>query len=330
MLQLEELGKHFKPIKKIGHGAFGEVYLGASRSSPQEVAIKIESCSSPSPQLLYEAKLLDILNSLDPLKTDKPFPSVIYAAREKDFNIMVSNLLGPSLQSLLELCGGTFSMKTTLMLAHHILNSVEYLHNLEVVHRDFKPSNFLIGLRENPAKVYIVDFGLAKRFVGREGNHIPYNDNRQLTGTVRFASPFQHLGIEHSRRDDMIALGYMFVYFLRGKLPWMGLKAKEKTDKNKVIAQVKVTTKPEELCAKMPQVFSVYLRYCLSLGFDEKPDYAFCKRIFKETGANLDYHYDWDFDWLQLARNKRKEEEEKTNAEESIKEEDNSSITQRK
>jgi serine/threonine protein kinase len=123
------------------------------------------------------------------------------------------------------------------------------MHSKNFIHRDIKPDNFLIGTHKNKSQVYIIDFGLAKRFRdAKTGLHIPYIDGKSLTGTARYASINTHLGIEQSRRDDLESTGYILVYFLKGELPWQGLKAKTIKEKYQKIMEKKISTNVENLC----------------------------------------------------------------------------------
>ena len=119
--------------------------------------------------------------------------------------------------------------------------------------------------------IYVIDFGLVQQYKNpKTGEHIQYRDNRPLTGTVRYASLNTQLGVEQSRRDDLESLGYMYMYFLRGSLPWQGLKAETTGEKEDAIKEIKISTSAESLCKDYPKEFCDYLNYCCKLSFDGK------------------------------------------------------------
>ena len=130
---------------------------------------------------------------------------------------------------------------------------MEYIHSNVYIHRDIKPDNFLIGIGPKASTVYVIDFGLAKKYIDpKTKNHIPYRTGKNLTGTARYASVSTHLGIEQSRRDDLEGICYVMMYFLRGSLPWQGLVAATKHEKYKKIKDTKQGTTPEVLCKGFP------------------------------------------------------------------------------
>jgi casein kinase 1 len=128
------------------------------------------------------------------------------------------------------------------MLADQMINRIEFVHQKSFLHRDIKPDNFLMGLGRRANQVYVIDFGLAKKYRDSNHQHIPYRENKNLTGTARYASMNTHLGIEQSRRDDLESLGFVLMYFLKGSLPWQGLKAGNKKQKYEKISEKKVST----------------------------------------------------------------------------------------
>lgn len=178
------------------------------------------------------------------------------------------------------------------------LERLDHIQSLDFIHRDIKPDNFLIG-NKNAALVYLIDFGLAKRFRNpKTGQHIPWKEGKNLTGTARYASLNTHLGYEQSRRDDLEGLAYVILYFLKGKLPWQGLEAKTKKEKYDKIKAKKRDTPIEDLCAKLPKEFVKYLNYCRSLNFEDKPCISDLKRLFKKLITKKGWEVDNKFDWI--------------------------------
>ncbi|KAE8667988.1 Casein kinase I isoform epsilon [Hibiscus syriacus] len=257
------IGGKFKLGRKIGSGSFGELYLGINVQSGEEVAVKLESAKTKHPQLHCESKLYMLLQG------GTGIPHLKWFGVEGEYNVMVIDLLGPSLEDLFNYCNRKFSLKTVLMLADQL--------------------------------VYIIDYGLAKKYRDLQTHkHIPYRENKNLTGTARYASVNTHLGVEQSRRDDLESLGYVLMYFLRGSLPWQGLKAGTKKQKYDKISEKKMLTPIEVLCKSFSSEFTSYFHYCRSLRFEDKPDYSYLKRLFRDLFIREGYQFDYVFDWTIL------------------------------
>ena len=287
------VARKFRVGPKIGSGSFGEIYAGTNVHTGEEVAIKLEPLKSKHPQLLYESKIYRILQG------GYGIPGVKWFGSEGDYNVLVIDLLGPSLEDLFNYCGKRLSLKTVLMLADQMIARLEFMHSRSYIHRDVKPDNFLIGTGSRKHICHVIDFGLAKKYQDpRNGRHIPYLEGKNLTGTARYASISTHLGFEQSRRDDMESLGFVLMYFLRGSLPWQGLKATTKKQKYLRIMERKQATHPEQLCRGYPTEFLAFFAHCSSLGFEDRPDYRYLKRIFKDLfdrqALEDDGQYDWD------------------------------------
>lgn len=289
------VGNKYRLGRKIGSGSFGDIYLGTNISTGEEVAIKLECIRTRHPQLHIESKFYKMMQN------GVGIPTIKWCGSEGDYNVMVMELLGPSLEDLFNFCSRRFSLKTVLLLADQLISRIDFIHSRNFIHRDIKPDNFLMGLGKKGNLVYIIDFGLAKKYRdGRTHQHIPYRENKNLTGTARYASINTHLGIEQSRRDDLESLGYVLMYFNRGSLPWQGLKAATKRQKYERISEKKMSSSIDDLCKGYPGEFAMYLNYCRSLGFEERPDYSLLRQTFRTLFHKKMFTYDYVFDWNML------------------------------
>jgi len=300
--------------KKLGSGAFGEIYYGFYQREEKEVAIKLEQIKSKHPQLFYESKIYMTL------KGGLGIPNIYWCGTQGNYNILIIELLGFSLEDLFNYCGRKFSLKTSIMVVDQMLSRIEYIHSKNFIHRDIKPDNFLIGRKNRKNIIYIIDFGLSKKFRDPKTNmHISYRDGKSLTGTARFASINTHLGIEQSRRDDLESLGYVLMYFLKGSLPWQGLKAKTINEKYNKIMKTKIQTSLENLCEGFPEEIETIIHYTRDLTFDETPDYNFIHKLLKDIGDNNNIQFDQVFDWTIMFKNNKKKEENNNSNEKEIK-----------
>ena len=299
------INNNYSIVKMLGFGAFGEIHLAYDINLKVMRAIKFEPTSHKNPQLKHEYTVLEQLNKPENniISTNQEpiigIPKVYFFDRyENRFNYLVMELLGPSLSDLFQLKEKNFSLETVLLIGYQVLTRIEMVHEKGFLHRDIKPENFVIGLGQKSNMVHIIDFGLSKRYKDKtSGQHIPYRENRDLVGTVRYASINAHLGIEQSRRDDIEGIGYILVYLYLGRLPWQGKQDKAKPQVSKIMEK-KLITPPEILCKKMPIEFSYYFHYCRNLKFEDRPDYSTLKSLFADllsTRINLkdEVMFDW-------------------------------------
>ncbi|EPY53529.1 CK1/CK1/CK1-G protein kinase Cki1 [Schizosaccharomyces cryophilus OY26] len=299
--QANVVGIHYKVGRKIGEGSFGVIFEGTNLLNNQQVAIKFEPRRSDAPQLRDEYRTYKLLaGSLG-------IPNVYYFGQEGLHNILVIDLLGPSLEDLLDLCGRRYSVKTVAMVAKQMIGRVQAIHERSLVYRDIKPDNFLIGRpnTKHANMIHIVDFGMVKFYrdpVSKQ--HIPYREKKNLSGTARYMSINTHLGREQSRRDDLEALGHVFMYFLRGSLPWQGLKAATNKQKYERIGERKQNTPLRELCAGFPEEFYQYMHYVRNLPFEATPDYEFLQSLFQKVLLKMGTNDDGGFDWNLLNNGK--------------------------
>lgn len=292
------VNKKYKLLKKIGGGAFGEVYSAENTITGEAVAVKLEPANTKSSQLSNENRVYhDMRGSVG-------VPHVYWYGREGDYNVLVFDLLGKSLQELFVECGRKISLHTVLMFAVQAIARLQYLHLKGFLHRDIKPENFVVGNKESNTMntIYIIDFGISSLYIDRRtGKHVEYSEGNSLSGTARYVSINTHLGIEPSRRDDMEALAYVLIYLLKGSLPWEGIKSQTKEDKYEKILQKKKSTPTDVLCKDLPIEFQLFLDDVRRLDFEEEPHYSYYRSLFFDLMVKEGFFYDYKFDWYDAS-----------------------------
>lgn len=288
---------NIKILSKISHGAFGEIYECIDEKTGAKLALKIEKKASIF-QLKHE---FAIYKKIAGVNIPKVFEYGKIEFENSYLNCMTMELLGTSLEKLYNLQNRSFSVKTILMIGKGCLSRIEYMHHRNYVHRDIKPENFVVD--KTQTKIYMIDYGLSKEF-RNPGTllHRPIKKDKNLTGTARYASLNTHLGYEQSRRDDLESLGFMLIYFMKGKLPWQGLKAENKIEKYALIRDVKQKTTIYNLCEGLPNEIYLYMIHVRNLQYEESPDYGYLESLFESGIRSRGLEDDGIFDWMIVGK----------------------------
>ncbi len=267
--------RELRTLKEIGHGAFGKVILMQDPKKESKVyAVKTEDINATIPQLHYEFRVYKKLHGIAGI------PAVHALWQHNGHTHMAMQLLGPSLEKVIQ---SITLWDIVTWVAPKTLSILEQIHARGFLHRDIKPENMLLGVTGLRGRdIYLVDYGLSKRYRMDALDHIPYKDGKRLTGTVRYASVHTHLGEEQSRRDDLESLGYVLVYLIKHKLPWMNAGGNDKREQGERIMNIKVKTSMEDLCTGLPLAFVHYFRHVRALAYDQTPDYAMLRAFFKQ------------------------------------------------
>ena len=278
----------YKTIKKLGEGSFGKVYKASYNN--KLFAIKFEKKSSNQSLLESEATIMNYLKC-------KYIPNIESFGQNNEYNILIMQLMDKSLEELINIYK-TFSIKTTCLLAYQMINILQFIHDNHIIHRDIKPDNFVMGINEKNQNLYILDFGLAKKY--RSSKNLvqyPLIKKKKLTGTARYASINALEEYEQSRRDDLESVSYVLMYFLRGNLPWQGLKVKVKEERYQKILEKKKETTSEELCKGFPKEFSMFVSYSRNLGYYDEPKYKKLRKMFLNLVFQIKEKFDFIYDW---------------------------------
>ena len=278
--------------KKIGKGSFGIVYQGINTSTNEKIALKVEKREKNQQGTLEnEAMRLVYLQG-------EGIPKVYCYGNNQSHNLLVEELLGKSLEDIFNSYGKPFSLKTVCVLGIEMIKRIQFIHQKYYIHRDIKPDNFMTGRGENEKSIYIIDFGLAKKYYSvSKAQHIKFCTGKHLIGTARYCARNAHRGYEQGRRDDIESIGYVLMYFLLGVLPWQGLKIKKNEDQFEKIAEKKYNTPFEELTEGQPEEFLLYFKYIDGLRFEDQPNYVYLIGLFQNMIDKYCRDCFYDFDW---------------------------------
>ena len=301
---------------QIGSGSFGEVLYGKHKYKSLEVAVKIINSETSAETIKKE------INITKKLQNEIGFPRIYDTFIYEKKNIIIESLLGPSLDKLFKYCGRIFPLKTVCLIGKEMVKRLETMHEKGILHRDLKPNNLTWGNYnssynisnknlDNNSKldintIYLIDFGLSCSYYEHElsTRHYKLKDNLNFVGTLRYASLNSHKGIRQGRRDDLESMLYILIYFLKGKLPWQDIKAKQKEERHKIIFQKKSNISIDSLCKDIPEEFANLLKYVKSLQFEEKPSYCkfyayFHNLISKLNNENIQENI-FNFIWEKM------------------------------
>ncbi|KAJ5079857.1 tau tubulin kinase 2b [Anaeramoeba ignava] len=259
--------------KKIGQGAFGEIFVARDLELQENVAIKMEKCDQKRETIKLEALVLKKLQG-------SPYaPKYISCGRYEDFNFLVMELLGQNISQLKRsLPDSKMSLQCVLKLGIEMISSIEDIHSIGFVHRDIKPSNFVLRRKksENKSVCCILDFGLARKYVDADFSVKPPRSNVGFRGTARYASINSHEARDLGRCDDLWSLFYMLVELLVDDLPWKKLKDKEE------IKTLKIIHNEPKFCQDLPEGFLKFFEHVRSLGFEDEPNYSYLRQILRD------------------------------------------------
>lgn len=276
LISTKLINNKYKIIEKIGEGAFGSIYKGENIRTHEYVAIKIESVTNQTKLIKNESIIYHYLSNMHGI------PTVKWYGKDHTNYYMVINLLGNSLQKIKNKIT-VFSLKATMQLAIQIINLLKSIHEKGLVHRDIKPDNFLFGLNERKAQIYIIDFGFCKSFLNNN-KHIDMKKTQNLIGSLTYASVNAHNYDELSRRDDIESLCYMLIYLISGRLEWQSINTN--TNINKTIKQMKLNLTNNFDKSIIPLSIINVLKYVRELSFSDTPDYKYIADMFANEMTN--------------------------------------------
>lgn len=280
-----EIKNKYTVLDKLGNGKFGTVYLGIYKKTNEKVAIKTEDLSTPIKLLKHETTILKYLYEHGSRTT----PTVFWYGIHVNNTCLVMTYYECSLYDWLkrEQTAPIEKINSIMCAAIGILESI---HKLFVLHRDIKPHNFMI----KGGELFLIDFGFATFYVNESGEHKAECSQKTIIGTPKYISQHIHLGVLSSRRDDLISLGYIYIYLYCRELPWDNIQNNEidnqiydemsiEHPKNQRRCELKSIDNIEPICSKINQQITRYMNYCYGLKYKDTPNYDAIIETFTQS-----------------------------------------------
>ena len=277
-LQKKLIFKKYRVIKYIYKSKKTIVYEGINELTKEHVAMKCEKIGGEFDNLENEAYTLLHLKGFG-------IPKLITYGKVSGFKVLIEELLGKTTNPVFnELINNKNKLNDICLFALQCIDRLEFIHSKNIIHRDIKPFNWLIG-RKDPNVIYLIDFGTSKKYrSSRTGKHIKFINTNKISGSLRYISINGNKGYEQSRRDDLECLGYTLIELSKKNLPWSKIETEEIEFKKKFakILELKCSISPEELSSGLPNQFAEYIKYCKNLEFEQEPDYNYLRNLFIE------------------------------------------------
>lgn len=257
---------------EIKRGAFGTIYKGRVKKTREKVAIKVDHGSMST--LPHEVKMIQYLY----MAKVRNIPSVYWFGIHEEHPSLVMSFYEFSLYDYLK--ERTVDEKKVNMILLKTIDIFENIHKHYVLHRDIKPQNFMI----KDGDIYLIDFGLSMFYINESGQHYPDKESDSMIGSPQFASIHIHNGHRYSRRDDMISLGYLYLYMI-GK----GFSTSDEMECDiptlNILHPQNQFLKSQKELDHLTTLFTnnqiqYYMSYVYSLDYDTEPKYEPMKRIF--------------------------------------------------
>ena len=291
--------KKYKPIKKIGEGCFGNIYSVIRLKDKSIFAMKTEKINTKEKMLESEAYILYNLQK------GLGIPKLITYGRNKNYNILIETLLGKSLENIFIKRQLKCNIVDVCAVGIQIIDRLEWIHSNNIIYRDIKPENFLVGIND-PNVIYVIDFGLCKKYrSSKTGKHILPKADSKFCGNLKFSSSNTTRGKESSRRDDIISLGYMLIYLIKKRLPWDYIYKGNKLTNSKYIELVflKDTNAYGKLFNGLPSEFKEFIQYAENLKFDQDPNYSYLRSILNKIIVINNFSYEkYHFSWINFIK----------------------------